>query len=68
MQILANEKSCIGAGQCVFAAPDIFDQDDNGTVIVLQPNPPTEAEQAKAKEAVNICPSRSLTLSASPAG
>ena len=28
---------CIGAGQCVLVAPQIFDQDDKGLVILLDP-------------------------------
>lgn len=62
MQILANQGACIGAGQCVFTDPDAFDQDDNGTVIVLRPEPAAGAEVARAKEAVDLCPSRSLSL------
>jgi ferredoxin len=63
-QIVANRETCIGAGQCVFADPDAFDQDDNGLVVVLQADPASPDALARAKEAVNVCPSRSITLRA----
>ena len=62
MQINANRVTCIGAGQCVFADPDAFDQDDAGIVLVVRPEPTTADEIARAREAVQVCPSRSLTL------
>ncbi|MGI9825001.1 ferredoxin [Agromyces sp. Marseille-Q5079] len=63
MQITANRATCIGSGQCVFTDPDTFDQDDDGLVLVLRTTPATPGEVASAKEAVHICPSRSLALS-----
>lgn len=62
MKIVANRSTCIGAGQCVFANPDAFDQDDDGWVVVLRPDALEEKALALAKQAVNLCPSRSLTL------
>ncbi|WP_024795615.1 ferredoxin [Tomitella biformata] len=67
MRILANTSVCIGAGQCVFTDPEAFDQDDSGFVVVLRPEPKTAAETARAKEAVNLCPSRALSLAEVPA-
>ena len=62
VQIKANRDTCIGAGQCVFADADAFDQDDDGIVLVIRPEPTTPDEIARAREAVQVCPSRSLTL------
>lgn len=60
--IVANRATCIGAGQCVFADPEAFDQDDDGWVVVLRADPQTDEEIAGAKEAANVCPSRSIAL------
>lgn len=36
VRILADRDRCIGAGQCVLSAPDVFDQsDDDGRVLIL---------------------------------
>ncbi|MWB97564.1 ferredoxin [Agromyces seonyuensis] len=63
MELTANRSTCIGSGQCVFTDPDAFDQDDDGIVLVLRPQPSAGDELARATEAVQICPSRSLVLS-----
>ena len=62
MRISAESDRCVAAGQCYLAAPDVFDQsDDGGVVIVLQPEPPREALES-VREAVRACPARALTL------
>ncbi|MFT4030582.1 MAG: ferredoxin [Protaetiibacter sp.] len=62
VHVEARRATCIGSGQCVFAAPDTFDQDDDGWVVVLNDEPVSPAELAAARQAVQICPSRSLSL------
>ncbi|KHK97834.1 hypothetical protein LK09_10155 [Microbacterium mangrovi] len=62
MEIRANRATCIGSGQCVFTDPDAFDQDDDGIVALLRTAPGSPEELARAREAVNVCPSRSLSL------
>ncbi|MFD9503023.1 ferredoxin [Streptomyces sp. NPDC060035] len=63
MHIVANPDRCVGAGQCVLVDPEAFDQDDqDGIVIVLRPHPQGTLEIARAKEAVNVCPGRTLSL------
>ncbi|MFC4585282.1 ferredoxin [Sphaerisporangium corydalis] len=63
MRINADTDRCIGAGMCVLTAPDVFDQsEDDGTVLVLEPEPP-EARRAAVRRAVQVCPSGALSLS-----
>ncbi|WP_068432426.1 ferredoxin [Piscicoccus intestinalis] len=62
MRIEADTEVCIGAGQCVMTAPELFDQsDDDGVVIVLEPEPGPEFA-TQAREAVGLCPSGALRL------
>ncbi|UOG80242.1 ferredoxin [Streptomyces sp. CB09030] len=52
----------MGAGQCVLAAPAVFDQDEaDGLVRVLDEDPPASGADA-VREAVWACPSGALTL------
>ncbi|NLU76613.1 ferredoxin [Streptomyces sp. HNM0575] len=52
---------CIGAAQCVLTAPDVFDQDEDGFVEVLDAQP--EGVQGdKARMAAKICPSQSIVV------
>ncbi len=51
---------CIGAGQCVLSAPDYFDQDDDGLVVVLVPF--EDEPDAAVLGAIQLCPSGALRL------
>ncbi|MDE3722946.1 (4Fe-4S)-binding protein [Nocardiopsis sp. N85] len=55
----ADTDVCAGAGQCVRAAPELFDQDDDGLVVALTTGIPA-ASSARAREAVDLCPSGAI--------
>ncbi|WP_375432816.1 ferredoxin [uncultured Friedmanniella sp.] len=61
MRVEAEPDVCIGAGNCVLSAPEVFDQDEDGIVQVLQAEVPAGQEDA-AREAVERCPARALSL------
>ena len=61
VRISVDTGTCVGAAQCVLAAEDLFDQDDDGIVTLLNANPEGEAVKA-ARVAAESCPSRSITL------
>ncbi|MEV4381254.1 ferredoxin [Streptosporangium sp. NPDC049644] len=67
MHVNVNAESCIGAGQCVLIAPEVFDQSDDGTVVVLVESLDDPA-QAAVREVVRACPSRSISLTESRSG
>jgi len=61
MEIKIDEEGCVAAGQCVFAAPDVFDQrDEDGVGVVLQE--PTEDQHDAIREAAFLCPARAIQL------
>lgn len=61
MQIKVDVDRCVGGGQCVLSAPDLFDQDDDdGTVILLgQPEP---GQQDEARLAARLCPAAAIDI------
>ena len=61
MRVLVELEKCCGAGQCVLVAPQVFDQSDDGTVVLLDETPPPEQHKA-VREAVSLCPSAALRL------
>ena len=61
MKVHADREVCIQAGNCVMVADNLFDQDDDGIVVVLNDEVPGE-EEDKAREAVKLCPSQALTI------
>jgi ferredoxin len=61
MRIKADTGGCVGSGQCVLTEPAVFDQDDDGIVVLLADHPDDETG-AQARDAVTLCPSRALTI------
>ncbi len=61
MKVEADRDVCIQAGNCVMVADTIFDQDDDGIVMVLVDEIPSDDED-KAREAVKLCPSQALRV------
>jgi ferredoxin len=60
VRVHADREVCIGSGNCVLVADDVFDQDDGATVVLLT-DTPTPAQEERVRQAVAQCPSRALT-------
>lgn len=61
MTVRADADRCIGSGMCVLTAPGVFDQDEEGTVLVIDADPiGTQAEPAA--DAVANCPAAALSV------
>lgn len=62
MKITVYEDKCCGAGSCVMAAPDVFDQrDEDGIVVLLDADPPAEQHDA-VRDAAGVCPALAITI------
>ncbi|MEU4210836.1 ferredoxin [Streptomyces sp. NPDC026206] len=61
MRITVDTDRCVGAGQCVLTAPAVFDQDDDGLVVVLNPEP-DDSETEAVRQADDLCPARTITV------
>ena len=64
MRVAVDVDRCIGAGQCALIAPDTFDQDDDGLVILLREGVTEPSAVESAREAANVCPARVITVDA----
>ncbi|WP_128376157.1 ferredoxin [Streptomyces cavernae] len=62
MDIVIDRDKCMGAGQCVLIAPEVFDQDEaDGRALLLVERPGTEQHEA-VREAHESCPLGAITL------
>lgn len=52
---------CQGYANCVMAADDYFDIDDDGLVVLLKTDVP-ESERARVEEAARTCPVSALQV------
>lgn len=60
MEVHVDTDRCIAAGNCVVAAPDVFDQrDEDGLAVVLDAHPPAGLQDA-VTQAVALCPAGAI--------
>lgn len=60
-RIIADRSACQGYANCVVAAGDYFDLDDDALVIVLREDLP-ESERKRVEEAARSCPVSALVV------
>jgi len=62
IKIHVDEHKCVGAGQCVMAAPQVFDQrEEDGVVVLLQDHADAGLEPA-VRKAVKLCPAVAIRI------
>jgi ferredoxin len=61
MKVEVDQDVCVGSGQCLLTAPDVFDQRDEDGVAVLLQNPSADQYDA-TREAALLCPARAIQL------
>lgn len=62
MRVSVDRERCCSSGQCVGAAPEVFDQsEDDGAVLLLEAEPPDHLHPA-VRLAAGICPGRAITV------
>ncbi|MDH6538706.1 ferredoxin [Streptomyces sp. SPB4] len=61
LRIEVSRDLCRGAGMCTLLAPEVFDQSDEGVVLLLDARPPA-AVRAAVREAADQCPCAAITL------
>ena len=62
MRITVDRSASVGAGQCALVAGALFDQDDDGIVVLLD-DEPGDADQPLARRAASLCPARAIRVS-----
>ncbi|WP_067671454.1 ferredoxin [Nocardia miyunensis] len=62
MKVTVDSGLCAAHGDCVIAAPDIFDLGDEDEVVRILNDSPEEKYRAQIEEAVRLCPVAALKI------
>ena len=62
-RLIADFAACQGYGNCITGASDVYDIDDEGTVMLLKDEIP-EADRGRVEEAARSCPVNALSVGA----
>ncbi|MDQ1008532.1 ferredoxin [Streptomyces sp. V4I23] len=62
MQVSIDQDRCCGSGQCVMAAPDVFDQSEDDGLALLRPGRARQAARADLELAAALCPAGAITV------
>ena len=60
-RVEVDRDRCVGSGACEALAPEVFEVDDDGALLVHRPEP-AEDELRDVRDAVAACPTRALSL------
>ena len=61
MKIVLDESACTSIGMCESLAPDVFEVDDDGLLLVHEPEP-DESRRSEVAAACEACPNSALTI------
>ncbi|MEU6444758.1 ferredoxin [Streptomyces sp. NPDC047046] len=61
MHVEVDQLKCVGPGQCVLLVPEVFDQDDDGIVALLDADPSPDHHD-DVRESAAICPATAIRL------
>ncbi|MGW1785644.1 ferredoxin [Streptomyces sp. NPDC002143] len=65
MRVTVDQEMCVSAGQCSVLAAKVFDQrEEDGVVVLLDEQPPSELDEI-VREAAAICPVSAIGLTES---
>lgn len=62
VKVRIDQVKCVGAGQCVLAAPDIFDQREEDGIVILLDDEPDESLTAAVRKAARLCPAVAIEV------
>jgi ferredoxin len=62
MRVTIDQERCIGSGQCVLTAADVFDQREDDGIVVLLDAEPSPGSQADVTQAAKLCPAVAIAI------
>jgi ferredoxin len=61
MKVVVDMDKCQDHGQCAFSAPEVFEINAEGKLVVLDESP-DESLRDKVEEAADVCPVQAISI------
>ena len=62
MKVTVDQDKCVGSGQCLLIAPDVFDQRDEDGIVVLRRHDVPAGSEDDVAEAAQVCPGLAISV------
>ena len=62
MKVTVDQDKCVGSGQCVLAAAEVFDQREEDGIVVLLTAGPSAGQAADVRQAALLCPALAIRI------
>ncbi|MEO3788471.1 ferredoxin [Actinocorallia sp. B10E7] len=62
MRVTVDLDLCMGHGQCLLAAPEVFDLSDETEQVVLLDPAPAEDQEPRVRRAASMCPAGAIKI------
>jgi ferredoxin len=62
MRVTVDQERCIGSGQCVLTAADVFGQREDDGVVVLLDAEPSPGSYGDVRQAAGTCPATAIAV------
>lgn len=62
MKVLIDQERCCGAGSCVLAAPEVFDQREEDGIVMLLDATPDDSQRPLVEDAMSRCPAAAISV------
>jgi ferredoxin len=62
VHVRIDQDKCLGYGNCVLAAPEVFEIGDDDGVVHALVEQPDDSLRSKVEQAVAVCPTSALSI------
>lgn len=62
LKVSIDRERCVGSGNCVYVAPQVFSQDDDDGIVILLTELPAASLGEAVAEAARQCPSMAIRV------